>query len=210
MLIAYSLTPGLNEIHWLGLVCGFSMVTKIQSSKKATEESWLVVIPARGGSKGIPRKNLRPLNGRVLLEHSFDLLDELDLDFDLVISTDDEEIEALGNLRNLEVIVRHPNLAGDYTTIDQVILDVVVELEGSGRHYNHIITIQPTCPCTGIDDLKKAICSYCESSYDTLISVVEERHLYWSLDGDGRPRREYVGRVNRRNCRQDPEKRAAL
>ena len=129
------------------------MVTKTQSSKKAIKDSWLVVIPARGGSKAIPRKNLRPLNGRILLEHSFDLLDELDLDFDLVISTDDEEIEALGNLRNLEVIIRDQDLADDFTTIDQVILDVVMELEDLGRHYNHIITIQPTCPCTGIDDL---------------------------------------------------------
>ena len=173
------------------------MVTETQLSKKASKDSWLVVIPARGGSKAIPRKNLRPLKGRMLLEHSFDLVGKLDFDFDLVISTDDEEIGALGNLWNLEVMIRDQNLADDFTTIDQVISDVVGKLESLGRHYNHIITIQPTSPCTGIDDLKKAICDYYESSYDTLISVVEDRHLNWSLDVDGKPRREYAGRVNR-------------
>ena len=87
--------------------------------------SVLAVIPARGGSKGIPRKNMRPLAGRPLLGWVIQACQQSKSVDRVVVSTDSEEIAVVARRLGAEVILRDPKLAEDVVTLDPVIHDAV-------------------------------------------------------------------------------------
>ncbi|MEZ4774554.1 MAG: acylneuraminate cytidylyltransferase family protein [Bacteroidia bacterium] len=112
-----------------------------------TKISVLGIIPARGGSKGVPRKNIRPLAGKSLIQRTFETAREsLSLDR-IVLSTDDEEIAAHGREIGLEVpYIRPEHLASDTSAMVDVIIDMVQFLGKDNYFPDAVMILQPTSP----------------------------------------------------------------
>jgi CMP-N-acetylneuraminic acid synthetase len=148
--------------------------------RDSEDKEILAIIPARGGSKGIPRKNISLLNGKPLIAHSIKAVLNSGYFDDVFVSTDDDEIAEIATLYGAKVVERPGDLAGDKIPLDPVIFHAVNHLEKEKKiRYDYICTIQPTCPLLSTDSLNKAIETMYAGDYDTLISVVDETHLYW-------------------------------
>lgn len=158
----------------------------------------LIVIPARGGSKGIPRKNLRPLAGKPMIFYAIDTCKKAVSADRVVVSTDDEEIALFGQRFGASVLMRPANLADDSATLDPVIVHCVRQAEESfGEQYDLVITVQPTSPLLRSSDIDGAVAKFVEDEdLDTVLSVVDDRHLCWTL-AEGKPKPAYTARVNR-------------
>jgi CMP-N-acetylneuraminic acid synthetase/spore coat polysaccharide biosynthesis predicted glycosyltransferase SpsG len=165
--------------------------------RDSEDKEILAIIPARGGSKGIPRKNISLLNGKPLIAHSIKAVLNSGYFDDVFVSTDDDEIAEIATLYGAKVVERPGDLAGDKIPLDPVIFHAVNHLEKEKKiRYDYICTIQPTCPLLSTDSLNKAIETMYAGDYDTLISVVDETHLYWrKKDSENVPL--YVSRKNR-------------
>ena len=118
----------------------------------------LVVIPARGGSKGIPRKNIRLLDGKPLIAYSIEIAKASAYVDDVVVTTDDSEIALLSEKFGASVIRRSEELARDDIPLDPVIHDAVVRKEKLAfDEYDIVITLQPTSPLLKTSTLDGAI-----------------------------------------------------
>src|ERR1043165_7692073 len=107
----------------------------------------LGIIPARGGSKGIPRKNIRLLAGKPLLQYTAEAAQKAKLLTRVILSTEDEEIAEVGRRCGLEVpFLRPANLATDTTPTLDVVQHLVQTLEKTGARYDAICLLQPTAP----------------------------------------------------------------
>ena len=160
----------------------------------------LIVIPARGGSKRIPRKNVRIMCGKPLICYSIEnakaLKEEYGLDVDVAVSTDDEELGGIVLKRGVEVIARPKELATDKVTLDPVIYHAVCYMEeAKGYRYDTVITMQATSPTLKKETIASAIKFFDESSWDTLISATNKPHLSWGVK-DGVITKNYEKRLN--------------
>ncbi len=157
----------------------------------------LVIIPARGGSKGIPRKNVRLLNGKPLISYVINNALSSKYVTDVYVSTDDEEIENVAHKYGCHVIKRNPELGKDKVTLDPVIHDATCRIEEEQeKKYDLVITMQPTSPLLKKETLDAAIQYFLDNNCDTLISVVNKPHLSWKNE-DGKIIPNYEKRLNR-------------
>ncbi len=167
---------------------------------KDLNESILIVIPARGNSKGIPRKNIRSLNGAPLIAYSIQnaLALDTDYDVDVFVSSDDAEILSIAKKLGAKTIDRNESLAQDSTTLDPVIFDGYQRARlATGKAYDLIITLQPTSPLLKTSSLRKALDRMVEDpEIDTLISACDDTHLTWRKTPDGFVP-NYKARLNR-------------
>lgn len=159
----------------------------------------LVVIPARGGSKGIPRKNLRLLNNKPLISYSIDVAKSSKYVDDVVVTTDDDEIALISDKFGASVIRRSAELASDEVPLDPVIYDAMIQKEKQAfDEYDIVITIQPTSPFLKVETLDRVIEKFEDFNIDNVISVMDDRHLNWGYDEDNqRYFPLYRKRVNR-------------
>ena len=112
----------------------------------------LVVIPARGGSKGIPHKNIKKLNGKELITYSIDVARQLTSDDNICVSADDDNIIATVENYGLKVAFKRPiELATDSAGTNGVLLHALDFYENQGRTYDVIVLLQPTSPFRSID-----------------------------------------------------------
>lgn len=157
----------------------------------------VAVIPARGGSKGIPRKNLRPMAGKPLIYYSiYACLSSTEVDA-VVVSTDDDEIALFAERFGAEVVCRDGSLSNDVATLDPVIKNAVERYEKeANKEFDVILTVQPTSPLITNTDIDDALSQFKSSKVDTVLSVVDDRHLSWGVNDDG-PTPLYAERVNR-------------
>lgn len=144
----------------------------------------LAIIPARGGSKGIPKKNIKLLAGKPLIAYSIENALKSKYIDRVIVSTEDEEIAEVSRRYGAEVIKRPKELANDDITLDPVIYHALNLIEKKdGIRYNIVVTIQPTSPLLSVNTLDRAIEIMLNGRYDTLISVRREAHLYWTKKG---------------------------
>lgn len=129
-------------------------------------------IPARGGSRGVPRKNIRPLLGKSLVQRTFEVARQSPYLDRIVLSTDDEEIAAHGREIGLEVpFLRPAHLATDTTPMIDVIIDVLDQLkEREGYVPDALISLQPTSPLRLVEHIDRAI--EVLEDHDAVCSVV--------------------------------------
>jgi CMP-N-acetylneuraminic acid synthetase len=133
----------------------------------------LAIIPARGGSKGIPRKNIKELNGLPLIAYTIKAALNSNIDR-VIISTDDLEIKEVSEKYGAEVILRPSTLALDTTPTLPVLQDIVSQLEES---YDAVMTLQPTSPFRTSEHINEAIQLFeSDMNADSLVSVVEVPH----------------------------------
>ena len=102
----------------------------------------LAIIPARGGSKGIPRKNIKELNGLPLIAYTIKAALNSNIDR-VIVSTDDQEIKEVSEKYGAEVMLRPSNLALDNTPTLPVLQEIQARLE---EPYDAVMTLQPTSP----------------------------------------------------------------
>lgn len=157
----------------------------------------LAIIPARGGSKGIPRKNIRLMNGKPLIYYAINNALKCKYITDVIVSTDDEEIKNIAEMCGAKVIIRPSELANDQATLDPVIYHATIMMEQEiNDTYDIIVTLQPTSPLLTVNTLDNALNSFINSDYDCYISAINSPHLSWTkINGQVVP--NYKERLNR-------------
>ncbi|MDG5776154.1 acylneuraminate cytidylyltransferase family protein [Haloarculaceae archaeon H-GB2-1] len=149
----------------------------------------LAVVPARSGSKGIPRKNLRMLDGKPLLAHQIETACAADGVDRTIVSTDDETFAVAARTFGAKVPFRRPaSLAEDDVPVIAVYEHAMEYFDEHETSPEYIVGLQPTCPFTTPKDLDAAIEKIEATGCDSVVSVapVEETHPYraYTLDGD--------------------------
>jgi CMP-N-acetylneuraminic acid synthetase/spore coat polysaccharide biosynthesis predicted glycosyltransferase SpsG len=162
----------------------------------------IVIIPARGGSKGIPRKNIRSLGGKPLIYYSIQNALNAFRDAYVVVSSEDDEILSTAQLFGANVFKRNSTLSKDETTLDPVIHETLFKTEEKlGYKFDFVITMQPTSPLLKIDSLKSAFKKISNSDADTIISATDDTHLTWTKNGD-KFLPNYIERLNRQQLQK--------
>lgn len=151
----------------------------------------LGLIPARGGSKGIARKNIRLLCGKPLLQYTADAALAARHLAKLILSTEDEEIADVGRRCGLEVpFLRPAELAEDITPTLPVVVHAVRWMEEHGERFDAVCLLQPTNPLRRSDDIDECIELMGRTDADTVLTVLPVPHEYnphwvYFLGGDG-------------------------
>ena len=143
-----------------------------------TKSNFLTIIPARGGSKGVPRKNLRKVGGYPLIEWSIRSGQESHHSKTVVASTDDDEIAQIATSSGALVVLRPAHLATDTSQTELTIahvLDVIIDADS----YSHIVLLQPTAPIRRVGLVDQAIEKMMHDGSDSLVGVVESSPFIW-------------------------------
>ena len=147
----------------------------------------LYLIPARGGSKGIPHKNIKQLSGKPLIAYSIDVARQLTDDSNICVSTDDDEIMQVVTSYGLTVPFKRPDfLATDSAGTYEVILHAIDFYENLGVSYDAVVLLQPTSPLRTARQVTEAIGLY-DKSVDAVVSVCESpQNPYYNLFEENR------------------------
>jgi CMP-N-acetylneuraminic acid synthetase/spore coat polysaccharide biosynthesis predicted glycosyltransferase SpsG len=164
----------------------------------------IAIIPARGGSKGIPRKNLRPLAGKPMIFYSISACLKAESIDQVFVSTDDEEIALFARRFGATVLMRDPKFADDLSTLDPVIINATEQAESeSSVKASIIVTVQPTSPLITSEDIDGCVELFSkDKSLNSVLSVVDDRHLCWTLN-EGKAMPAYDERVNRQQLKSN-------
>lgn len=147
------------------------------------------VIPARGGSKSIPGKNIRPLKGKPLLAWSVDIAKQVTGIDRTLVSTDDAEIAAVGRAAGAEIYTRPANLATDEALVIDALRDLLETLRAEGDAPEWMILLEPTCPLRTAEDVLACMHLAAEKHYDSVATFKTadlNPHRAWRLI-DGEP-----------------------
>ena len=165
----------------------------------------LGIIPARGGSKGIPGKNIRLLNGKPLIHYSIRAAQQSGLVDRLILTTDSVEIAQVGKELGAEVpFIRPAELARDDTPMFPVLEHAVKFIEGEGWQADIVLLLQPTAPLRQPDQIQAAVQMLTDTKCDSVVSVVQiPQHYspdfaYKVEDGLLKPFLDGGGKVTRR------------
>lgn len=157
----------------------------------------LVIVPARGGSKGVPRKSVRLLHGTPLIGHVLRTLAQSRFRPAVWTTTDDDEIADVARRYGAAVVRRPPELAADDVTLDPVVFHAVTSIEASSSSaWDVVATVQPTSPLLSAERFDAAVAAIVDEGYDSAITVVKDAHLRW-LGALDRPEPAFTLRRNR-------------
>lgn len=143
-------------------------------------------IPARGGSKGIPRKNLIPFLGQPLIVHSIAAAQRAKGIIEVIVSTDDDEIAAVSREAGALVLTRPPELAHDQATTESAIAHFLAATEGPGAICappELVVLLQPTSPWRPPDGIDEALEEVIRQGCDSLLSLAPCHGFFWRLQG---------------------------
>lgn len=134
----------------------------------------VAIIPARGGSKRIPRKNIREFCGKPMVAYSVEAALASGVFDEVMVSTDDREIAEIAVRYGASVpFMRSAETSGDFVNMPDVVIEVLEEYEKRGCHYDYGCMIFPTAPFVSAENLKKAGEKFREAIPDSLVSVVK-------------------------------------
>ena len=133
------------------------------------------VIPARAGSRGVPNKNIRIINGHPLIYYSILNAKQSKYINDVIVTTDSDDVCLLAKYMGVNVRKRAAHLCEDSVTLDSVIYDAVKD-----RDCDLVVTMQPTSPTLKVETLDSAIEFMLGKGLDTVISVINQPHLSWT------------------------------
>jgi YrbI family 3-deoxy-D-manno-octulosonate 8-phosphate phosphatase len=145
----------------------------------------LALIPARGGSRGIPRKNLQVVAGRPLLAHTISAAQATPAITRVVVSTDDAEIEGVARDCGAEVVRRPAEISGDTASSESALLHALTRLRrDEGYDPDLVVFLQATSPLREPEDITNAIDSLIGAGADSLFSACVQQGFVWRRDGD--------------------------
>jgi CMP-N,N'-diacetyllegionaminic acid synthase len=146
----------------------------------------LGIIPARGGSKGVPRKNIKLLNGKPLLQYTTEIALESQCLTDVILSSDDNQIITVAKSLGIKApFIRPSALAEDQTPTIDVIIHALDWYEKQAIFFDAVCLLQVTSPFRTVEFLDKAITKFMESGCDSLVSVQKVPHEYnphWTFE----------------------------
>ena len=142
----------------------------------------LFLIPARDGSKGIPNKNIKLLNGKPLINYAIDLARCFANDEDICLSTNSKKIADVANQNNLAVpFFRPENLSSDTADSYEVMTHAIKYYESIGKMFDTLVLLQPTSPFRLKSNLEEALLKY-NSGLEMIVSVKESHaNPHWNL-----------------------------
>ena len=133
----------------------------------------LAIIPARGGSKRIPHKNIKPFLGRPIIAYSIEAALGSGLFEEVMVSTDDVEIAEIARQEGASVpFLRSTENANDYATLADVLVEVVNAYKGRGSEFDLICCLLPTAPLISSEDVRSAYDQLVMSTFDSICPVV--------------------------------------
>jgi len=162
---------------------------------------YLAIIPARGGSKGVPNKNIRTIHGHPLIAWSIRQALDVPSIVNVVVSTDSNEIAEIAVEYGAEVpFVRPTELAQDQTPTEPVMTHAINWYKAQGVKHDAVILLQPTSPVRLLGNLQRAIDYFESEQASSLLSVCENHAFFWqktspvsaSYDFNNRPRRQDI------------------
>lgn len=165
----------------------------------------LGIIPARGGSKGIPRKNLQEVGGKSLIGRCVSSLSLALGTGAIFVSTDDTEIASEALRHGGGVIDRHKDIAGDTASSEAAILHAIHVLEGKGQKPEVLVFAQCTSPFIDPDEVKYAVEQVTSGKYDVMFSAVQSHAFIWTKTPDGSMEGINHTHLKPRTRRQDME-----
>ena len=142
----------------------------------------IAIIPARGGSKGIPRKNLKLLNGKPLVWYSIQAALNSKLISRTFVSSDDDEILEFSKLSGADCIKRPDEIAQDTSGVEDSLLHAVETVEKQGVKVDFVVLLQPTSPHRTAEDIDGAIQTLLKNEADSLLSVVPSHAFIWKKE----------------------------
>jgi N-acylneuraminate cytidylyltransferase len=165
-------------------------------------EQILAIIPARGGSKSIPRKNIRPLAGKPLVAYSIESSLNASLIDRTVVSTDDEEIARVATQYGAEVVMRPAAMATDKAITELAMVHAVEQLEKGGWPVNLVVLLQPTTPFRPADLIDVCITKLLDEEADSLLTVCPAHLFFWEREnGEVRAHYDYKHRPMRQDMK---------
>ncbi|MFJ5358501.1 cytidylyltransferase domain-containing protein [Pectobacterium sp. CHL-2024] len=172
------------------------------------KKSTLAIIPARGGSKRLPRKNIKILHGKPLIAWTIDAALSAKTVDDVIVSTDDDEIASVARQYGAQVpFIRPASLASDTSTTEDVIRHAV-DFMSEKHYYDKVIILQPTSPLRTAENIDEANLFFDSKNANAVVSVTEcEHNPNWingiddrySLDGFMEPKTFKKGKLYRLN-----------
>jgi len=146
----------------------------------------LAIIPARGGSRGVERKNVRLLAGKPLIVHTIEHALQSQLVDRIVVSTDDAEIAEISRNNNAEVVWRPAEISGDRASSESALLHVIEYMKkAEGYRPDLIAFLQCTSPLTLPEDIDGTIQVLLDSEADSALAVTPFHYYLWGQDSQG-------------------------
>ena len=142
------------------------------------------IIPARGGSKGVPRKNALPLGGRPLIAWTIEAARRSCFIDEVFVSTDDSEIAEIAENHGANVIARPQSMSGDLASSEEALLHAI-SVNKKCAAADIIVFLQCTAPLTATEDIDSTIEVLVEEQADTAVAVTEFHHFLWHDDQTG-------------------------
>jgi N-acylneuraminate cytidylyltransferase/CMP-N,N'-diacetyllegionaminic acid synthase len=167
-------------------------------------DNYLGLIPARGGSKGVERKNIRNLAGESLISYTIRSANEAQNLDRIIVTTDDEEIKSVAESHGAEVpFLRPEELATDETPMYPVIEHALRYLEmEDGYTPEAVVLLQPTSPLRTAEHIDGAINTHRNEAVTTVISVYPDYSYRWRPDEHGATQLNHTGSASRRQDKQ--------
>ena len=169
---------------------------------KKTKPRTLAIIPARGKSKCLPRKNVKLLAGKPLIVYSIEAAKQSKYIDKVIVSTDDKEIAEIAKTHGIEVIDRPTELARD----DSPVIDAVFHALGSLKSSyipDVIVLLQPTSPLRNSQDVDNAIELFLKKECESVVGVIEDISPYWSFKMENSYLKPIFGKKYLKKRRQD-------
>jgi CMP-N,N'-diacetyllegionaminic acid synthase len=144
----------------------------------------VAVVPARGGSKSVPGKNIRSLGGKPLLTWSIEVAQQVSEVDRIIVTTDDAEIASVGRIHGVEVYARPPQLATDDALVIDTLKDLLQTLRAEGETLEWVILLEPTCPLRSADDVRCCLNLVGQGCYDSVATFKDAElnpHRAWRL-----------------------------
>ena len=144
----------------------------------------IAIIPARGGSKRIPRKNIKDFFGKAIIGYSIESTIKSNLFDEVIVSTDDDEIKLVAESFGAIVpFLRSQENADDYATLSDVLVEVVSQLNSGGAEVENICCILPTAPFITPKVLNKSFNVFIDNQYESLYPVLEFSYPIQRMSG---------------------------
>lgn len=147
----------------------------------------IAVIPARGGSKRVPKKNIRPFGGKPMIAYTIEAALRSGLFHRVIVSTDSAEIGEVARQSGAETpFIREAGLADDVTPVSAVTVDVLERLDSSGELYLNVCQLMPNCPLRTAQDVIDSYRQFEESRADSQLSVIRYgwQNPWWAMRRD--------------------------
>jgi CMP-N-acetylneuraminic acid synthetase len=149
------------------------------------DSKFLCVIPARGGSKRVPNKNIRDMDGEPMISYSIRVAQNTALFDDIYVATEDEEIRNIAQEYGATVPYLMPDdLCGDKVASHQPAQHLARSLSEEGYEYHTLVLLQPTSPLRIPDDIQQGVEKYNNGNYNFIVSVthIDPHYFHWAME----------------------------